>query len=247
MKAFVLFTLLIVFSHHSAANTFYFVGTTFPSVLEKNEQGQIEGLGADIAGEICLRLGCQIKIDILPFKRALKMIELGKADAFIGPYKSAIREQYMVYSEAAFYQDPLVFYVKNSNEFQWHNNLETLKELSVGLTRGWNYGDDFEQYKSQLEVSEVGTVEASFLQLIHDRVDIIVTHPWAAQLVIKQLSLANQVKQLQPPLIVNKGYFGFSKKRNLNEFITLFDKELNNMIANGEVKKMSEKYGLAFP
>lgn len=175
------------------------------------------------------------------------MVELGKADAFIGPYKSAIREQYMVYSEAAFYQDPLVFYVKNSNEFQWHNNLETLKELSIGLTRGWNYGDDFERYKSQLEISEVGTVEASFLQLIHDRVDIIVTHPRAAQPVIKQLSLANQVKQLQPPLIVNKGYFGFSKKRNLNEFIISFDKELNNMIANGEVKKMSEKYGLAFP
>ncbi|NMM39976.1 substrate-binding periplasmic protein [Pseudoalteromonas arctica] len=247
MKAFLLFTLLITFSHHSAANTFYFVGTTFPSVLEKNEQGQIEGLGADIVGEICLRLGCQIKIDILPFKRALKMVELGKADAFIGPYKSKVREQYMVYSEAAFYQDSLVFYVKNSNEFQWYNNLETLKELSVGLTRGWNYGDDFEQYKSQLKVSEVGTMEASFLQLIHDRVDIIVTHPRAAQPVIKQLRLADQVKQLQPPLIINKGYFGFSKKRNLNDFITSFDKELNNMMANGEVKKMSEKYGLAFP
>lgn len=49
-----------------------------------------------------------------------------------------------------------------------------------------------------------------------------------------------------PPLIVNKGYYGFSRKRTLDGFLIQFDLEFEKMIESGEILELSRKYNLDF-
>ncbi|WP_304635174.1 substrate-binding periplasmic protein [Pseudoalteromonas sp.] len=239
-------TMLSLSAFESVAKSYYFVGSHFPAILEQDQHGSPTGLGADIVYEIGKRLGHTIVIDIMPLKRALKMVEQGDADAIIGPYKSFQRNQYMLFSALPFYEDPIVFYTKPNNEVIWRGNFASLKKDAIGVIRGWDYGVEFKRHESSLLLSEVANVRASFLQLMYDRVDLILTHPRAARPVIESLGIADKVIILSPILTVNQGYFGFTKQRDLAQFIDEFNAEFQKMLLNGEIVKLNNKYGLSF-
>ena len=224
----------------------FFIGTTFPFILEQKQDGEIYGLGADIARKIVHKLGHNFKIEMYPFKRALLMIENGNADIFIGPYKSFEREKYMYYNKYAFYQYPMVFYVKADNFFKWDGELSSLKGKLIGLTRGWSYGIKFDQYKKNLRTYTVNTVKANFQRLLIDRIDLFATHPRNASKIIDALKIKEKVKMILPPIVVNKGYYGFSKKKNLETFLIQFDLEFKKMMDNGEILQLNKKYSLYF-
>ena len=174
------------------------------------------------------------------------MVEQGQADAIIGPYKSIIRQQYMQFSDLPFYEDPIVLYTKKNNDVTWVGNFASLRKDIIGTIRGWNYGPEFKRNEANLSLSEVGNVRASFLQLMHNRVDLILTHPRAAKPVIDSLDIADKVIMLSPPVTVNQGYYGFSKQRELDEFINAFNGEFQKMLNNGDIVELNSKYGLNF-
>jgi len=246
MKDYMLVICLLLMSSPTQASSFYFVGTNFPAIVEQQKNGEITGLGVDIAQEIFKRLGHQLIIEVMPLKRALKMVEQGVADGMIGPYKSPERELYMNYTDVAFYQDQIMFYVLQNSTLQWQGHYSKLNKLVVGVIRGWNYGEQFEKNEANLNISAVNTVEASFLQLLYNRVDVIVCHPRAAAPVIEKLALEYKVRRVLPILTVNKGYFGFTKKESLTEVFEQFDSELTKMLVNGEIQYLSESYGLNY-
>lgn len=242
------FILIFSFTVSSAAiaDTYLFVGTTFPLILEKNFKGEIGGLGYDIAKKIALKLGHDIKVEIYPFKRALKMVEQGEADVFIGPYKSTEREKFMRFNKYAFYQDPMVFYVKVDSDFQWNNDLSSLKGKRIGLTRGWSYGTRFDQYKPNLDIETASTVKANFQKLLAGRIDLLISHPRSALQFIDTLRITDDVKMIIPPISINKGYYGFSKNKKMDNFLIQFDLEFNKMIDSGEIHQLSRQYNLNF-
>ncbi len=246
MKAIFIMILSFVISSTAVAETYFFVGTTFPFILERKQNGEIYGLGADIARKVVHRLGHNLKIEMYPFKRALNMIERGEADVLIGPYKSAEREKFMYYNKYAFYQDPMVFYVKADNSFKWACEFSSLKGKRIGLTRGWSYGTKFDQYKKNLRADTVNTVKANFQKLLVDRIDLLATRPRNASKIIDELKIKDKVKMILPPIIVNKGYYGFSKKKNLEKFLIQFDLEFKKMIESGEILQLNRKYNLYF-
>ena len=244
MKIILILFLSIVISSSVLAEKYFFVGTTFPFILAEKQDGEVYGLGADIIKKIGHRLGHDFVIKIFPFKRALLMIEHGKADVFIGAYKSADREKFMIYTKYAFYQDPMVFYVKKDNPLKWDGKFSSLSGKIIGLTRGWSYGTKFDRYKKNLQTYMAGSVEANFKMLLNDRIDLFICHPRNALVIVNKLNIKEKVKNILPPIIVNKGYFGFSKKRNLNTFLNQFNVELKKMIKNGEIQQLNRKYNL---
>ncbi|WCE28828.1 substrate-binding periplasmic protein [Vibrio sp. SCSIO 43137] len=246
MKNILILILFSFISKAAIAETYLFVGTTFPSILEQKKNGEVYGLGHDIAKRIAARLGHEIIIEVYPFQRAMKMVAEGKADAFIGPYKTAEREKFMHYSKYAFYQDPMVFYVKANETLAWNRDFTSLEGLRVGLTRGWSYGEEFDRYKAELDIHTASTVKANFQKLLVGRIDVLVSHPRSTSVLIEELDIENQVKMVLPPITINKGYYGFSRKKKLGKFILQFDREFQKMIKNGDILKLNRNYGLDF-
>ncbi|MEC8208619.1 MAG: hypothetical protein VX076_12200, partial [Pseudomonadota bacterium] len=64
--------------------------------------------------------------------------------------------------------------------------------------------------------------------------------------VIDSLDIADKVIMLSPPVTINQGYYGFSKQRELDEFIDAFNAEFQKMLINGDIVELNSKYGLNF-
>ncbi len=234
------------YGHVCMAAEYRFVGTEFPYILEENADGDITGLGAEITKTIFKRIGKTVKIEILPFKRALKMMEKGQVDAFIGPYKLPQRALFMRYTDNAFYQDPIVFYRLKTNPVNWLGDYSRLANLQIAIIRGWSYGTEFEQYKSALSLSMVDTVESGCKQLRYNRVDLLAANPRAARKAFDKLDMAHEVVQLPTEITVNQGYFAFSRNHDLNSVFDDFNQALNQMLVSGEIARLNLDYGLLF-
>lgn len=215
------------------AKTYTFVGAVFPEVLEQKADGSIYGPAADITRLIAKRLGIKIEIKIYPLKRALKLMEDGKADAIIGPYKSDLREKYLYYTDFHIYEDPLRIYVLPKTKVHWTGKLQDLKKYRIGLITGWSLGDAFDQIKKSLNLTYVNQQKQLFALLETDRVDIIITHPRAASNSLSLDAYKEKYKSLEPPVIYNYGYFGFSKIRSLSKLRNNFESEYHKLVKEG--------------
>lgn len=232
----------LMLSISCVAKPVLFVGSEFPSVLEKTSSGEIIGIGADIIHLMEQRLGYDIEISFVPFKRALKMMENGSADGLIGPYKSVNREQYMHYTQQHIYEDQIYFYGKKESEIQWGGDFSLLKGQAVAVVLGWFLGAEFERHRNSFVISDVVNLEAGFKMLMADRVDLILAYPAAVDRVEKSLDIDNKIKLLPPAVTINKGYFAFSKIKANKEFVEQFDSQLSLMAKSGELHELVKKY-----
>lgn len=234
--------LLLVLSMSCYAKPLLFVGTEFHSILETSKSGEIVGIGADIVYLMEQRLGHDIEILVVPFKRALQMVKDGTADGLIGPYKSQEREQYMQYTQQHIYEDPVYFYGKVDSQIEWHGDYSLFKNKIIAIVLGWFYGAEFESHRDSLYLSEVTNLDASFKLLMANRVDLTIAHPRAVNWLLEQQGIQNEIKALQPAIALNKGYFAFSKKLVNKKFIAQFDSQLTAMAKSGELTKLVQKY-----
>lgn len=76
------------------------------------EAGKASGIYVDVMRLLAERMGVALRFQEVPFKRALKMMEAGRADVMLGPNRNAEREAYMAYTDATFQREDKVFYVK---------------------------------------------------------------------------------------------------------------------------------------
>lgn len=75
------------------------------------EGEDFDGIYFEAMKEIARRARLRLKFVEAPFKRALAMMELGKADVMLGPNRTPEREAYMLYTDAAFPPADKAFYV----------------------------------------------------------------------------------------------------------------------------------------
>jgi polar amino acid transport system substrate-binding protein len=92
----------------------------------------------------------------------------------------------------------------------------------------------------------VDTVAANFNKLIYSRIDMFASNSRNSMAVIKQMNIGHRVKVIPPPITINNGYFGFSKKRKLHDFLIKFDEQLKNMIDSGELQRLNRQYQLDY-
>jgi polar amino acid transport system substrate-binding protein len=233
-------------TNNAIAETYKFVGTTFLYILEQDSSGVINGIGAELAKKIMTNLGHDIEIEIYPWKRAQLMVENGLAHALIGPYKTSEREQFLDFNSHHFYQDYMVFYSRYDNNFTWDGKLSELHNLRVGLMAGWVYGDKFDNYKNQLSIATVHSINSCFGMLLKDRIDLCALNQRSGNNYLSTSKDKNKFKQVKTPISSTKGFFGFSKKLELHELQIEFDRELKKLIDNKEVEQLNKKYGLYF-
>jgi polar amino acid transport system substrate-binding protein len=238
--------MLYIFHLPVSGETYLFVGSSFPSILEEKSTGEFQGVGADIATEIIEGLGHTIEIKSYPWARAQRMIADGRADVIIGPYKTAERNKFMTYTQDHFYVDRIVFYVKKNSTFTWNGDFLSLKGHVIGTTIGWSYGNTFDQVKDSLTIESVKDLCTNFKKLVIGRVAIVPATYRNALACIKQFNLQEEVSLIAPDIQINKGYYGFSKQKKLTYLKKLFDERLQKMIENGKVSHINQTYQLKY-
>jgi len=249
-KVFFTFFLLIFYTTVNA-ETYFFVGSHFQILSEEISDGDYQGIGCDVAKIICKRLGHNINIRLFPWKRAQYMVEEGKADVLIGPYKTHEREKWLDYSEVPFCTDKALFFVRPDSNISWNGDFSSLSGKTVGVTLGWSISPIFDKAKELLIIDYAPKVDSSLKKLLAKRVDLLASPLLEAQAAFARLNLGNDQKPIPiyPEIEINYNYFGFSKRKNkeLAEFKKEFDRELKLMNDNGEISRMlKDKYGISY-
>ncbi|WP_165840016.1 substrate-binding periplasmic protein [Motiliproteus coralliicola] len=223
------------------------VGTFFPYILEESMDGKPQGLAIDVLHRVTELTGDQFKVLVLPWPRALRLVEVGAADGLIGPYKTRQREAILDYSATEIYHDHMIF-LSRGKDFktirQWRGNLQGIADQRIITVRGWAYGAEFEQIKPRLQTVEANTFSHGLQLLQKGRGELLAANERNAIFEVRKEQLQPKIAYLTPPFGRMVGYFGFSKQKGDHQFQRRFNQALSEMHHNGEMLELWTKHGL---
>ena len=228
------------------AEPLLFVGSYFPFILQQQADDSPSGVAVDIINAIMTNSDQPFEIVIVPWKRAQILLRDGEADMLIGPYKTAERQDFIDYSSLPFYSDHMVFYSLKANSFEWQGNYAQLEGKLIGVPLGWTGGESFEAHRSSLRIYGVPELKNGFEMLVRKRVDLVLSNQRNALVTINDLNIAQEINVLNFALEITQGYFGFSKHHDVSRLKALFDQQLSEMVKNGRIKQINQKYGLEY-
>lgn len=212
------------------------------------ENNVITGICYDIIIEMAKRAEIQVDVEILPWKRALAMVERGKVDAVFPAGKTPEREKFGIYMSEFLYRSQYGLFVKKGNEFSF-DKIEDLAGKKIGIPMGNTFTKEFEDAKKAnlLVVDEGGIeVESNILKLNSNRFDVFIVNNMVGLDSIKRVNMLDKITIL--PKSLNQGnpqYLLFSKVSKIdkkNIIINLLDKVLSEMKSDGTYKSIIDKY-----
>ncbi|MBF0573181.1 MAG: transporter substrate-binding domain-containing protein [Desulfamplus sp.] len=191
-----------------------------------------KGVYPGLLQKVFEKMGQTVEVKGYPWKRALVMGE--KGDAGVGGiYKNEARLKIFDYSDPIF-EEKLNLYVRNGDTFVF-KNVSDLRNKSIGVIRGWSYGDDFDKgLKDQIfKVEENISDELNFKKLIAKRLSCVIAIEQSADMSITKLGYQQKAKPLAESFAVNPTYLVFAKSQNKQPLLEQFNNTLKTMKADG--------------
>jgi len=233
ISSFIAFLFVFTWGLYAQEKVVVSIDEANPPFMYKDEAtGQAAGLYALMVKAVFKKMGKNVEVNAVPWKRAVQLCEDGAAGVG-GIYKNEKRLKIFDYSGQIF-EEKLVFYTKKGSGLTF-KTVDNLKGKKVGVIRGWSYGDDFDgaRQKQLFEAEENVSDELNFQKLALGRIDYLVAILQSGDSVIAKLNLQDKVELLETPLAVNPTYLVFGKKANLQAVLSQFDATVNIMKQDG--------------
>lgn len=141
----VILAALLLLPSMAFAEKIVFVSTDWPPYV-MSENGKTTGIDTEIVLELCKRLGVEAEIQILPWKRALKTVEKGEADAIFAPRHNEERAAFLYYPSEPLNIEKTVILARKGSGIEVAGP-DDLKGKAVGTVRGYTYDPKFDTYK----------------------------------------------------------------------------------------------------
>lgn len=211
------------------------------SIIAANK---VTGISIDLIQEIARRLNKSVRIDILPWARALLECERGTADVILNVVRTPEREQFLNYLPTAVTWEEAVFIVPQESELRFDGSLDALRGQVIGASRGFRFGDpvDHAFASGLLRREDHDTVTIMLKKLSVGHLQIGVVDKALGAYEIRQLGLSEQLKILQPAMTHVPSYFAVSKKGKAATWAPEFDRVLKQIIKDGSYAKIRARY-----
>jgi polar amino acid transport system substrate-binding protein len=236
LTSLLILSVLLIPVNVSAEKTLIFPNDPWPPfVLGKEGSESTEGIGVDLMRAIFNRIdGVSVKIPLVPWKRALNLVEQGKADAIPLLYKTAERELVMDFSDALFPSQDLVWYSKTHfpNGLEWKVT-DDFKPYAMGVVTGYNYSKEIDKAINEREIKTVKAknVKQLLIMLSGGRVDVAIANKVVGAALIKKEFKNRNIISMKKPVAEDNYYMAFSKKTSARDLLP----KINSVIA--ELKK----------
>ncbi len=201
------------------------------------EGDSFSGIYFDAMKEIGKRTGTTIDFKEQPFKRALRLMEYGRADVMLGPNRNPEREAYMVYTEATVGRANKAFYVHPESPLI--TQYDDLKGKRIITHRGKRYFDKFDNDGSLKKI-----VTNSYTQAIEmvsrRRGDVVIMPESEGGYLLKE----NNVTLKKSPFIVRgkQSYITISRKSPVIKLQTKIEEAMSEMISDGTMDNILNRY-----
>ncbi len=229
------------------AAEYYFVTLEYPPLEFSNKAGAASGAAVEIVTRIMNRLNHSVSIEVLPWTRAVKMVQFGRADAIFTIFKNPERQLFLNYSTEILIPQPVAFYAKKESAISYEGNPLNLKHLKVGVVSTISYGRKFDSTRGLMTVERTATLEQNFAKLMLGRIDLVISNVYSAEIVINRMRIADAVKQLEPYVESVPSYIAFAKVKDTGSLLADFDRELAKLKKSGDYDRIIKKWGVVIP
>jgi len=226
-----------------------------PPLAYTDENGDITGVLVEGIREAVRRTGHEVEFRIDPWKRVLKEVAEGNADAAFNAGLTKERQAWGLYNESVLIDETYVFFANEPMALS--RELEEVAELRVGTQLGYYYGERFDQMLKDppfrtLEVAQ--TIPHSLTLLRADRTNVFIGDLLPTLFYLKELGLEDEIhivreKESGLPLVVSSSptYVAFSRRRVDPDYVQDFDQALRSVKADATFDAILEKYQLNVP
>ena len=243
MKLFLVFIICTVLSAEAnlaAEQKINLSATEWPPYYGKDLKNN--GFITEIIRAVFRRVGYEVAVDFLPWKRALHDTKAGKYDGLFTVWYRKEREQWFVFSRALPPNEVVLFKRKDKNiSFK---NYQSLKPYRIGVVRGYATPPGFDEAK--LKTSEVNSDELNLRKLHKDRIDLALTDKITGMHIIKKKmpEAADALEWMQPSLHIEIQHLVISKKaKNYQKKLQDFNRGLEQLEQDGTLKAILEAHG----
>jgi polar amino acid transport system substrate-binding protein len=204
--------------------------------------GKIDGVDGLLMAALAQKLNAKVEFEVLPFKRSVKEIEMGRFDMMSGLLYRPAREEFLHYVKPE--------YKKRSNKafFVLKGKGHTIKEyedllpMKIGLRMGVKYFPRFDEDK-QLQKYAVRENDLNIVKLLKGRIDTFIISRAVGEYLIKDAGHTDRIETAEFGYSKeNPVYIGISRKspwaKRHEEISAIF----SEMASSGEIDRLIEGY-----
>lgn len=201
------------------------------------------GVASHIVEEAFNQVGIRVHWGFFPWVRSYEQAKEGKdwqASAVWWPTEDA--NKHFLLSVPVVHTSNVFFHLK-SRPIKW-NTFSDLSGLKIGITRGYDYGSDFNLAvkRGELDVQEVSSDEINLKKLLSGRIDLFPNDPDVGFAQIRnnyEFNQANQFAHHKKKFARRTLHLLISKKaKRADYFMEAFNKGIGILADQGKIKKM---------
>lgn len=170
------------------------------------------------------KAGIDAEILVLPWTRAYKMVQEGKADGIVAIWHTEERSKYVHFSDS-YLQNNIALLKRKETRIEYRD-LSSIEGMAIGLGRGYDYHSSLLKYE-QFNKVYFTRVEHAIEMLHRGRIDAVLTDKKIAQFHIQNSAtkgLSNDLDFVPTTIFKLPLYFGMSKKyKHSKEIIEKFN------------------------
>jgi len=208
------------------------------------EGGVQKGIAIDLVKEAFARMQQEVRIQLVPFPRAVAMIKNGEADGIFPFAMSEDRKEFASYPAERLFADPGTLFVRADSTITFNGDFSKLKNFTIGMQRGTNHGPVFMQALKTYEIKtdEANDQEQNMLKLTAGRFDIAVGPKLVVMSAAKRVERFSAIKVLYTGISEGDAYVGFTKQRNMDQVIARFEQVIKKMRQDGSYEKIMRSH-----
>lgn len=206
-------------------------------VQEAGGSKDYSGIYIDVIREAAARAGIDLRFKVVPFQRALVLMENGGADIMLGPNRTPERELFLDYLEVEVSRERKVFYLgRGTPDIATYQDLG---ERRIGVLRGATYFDRFDADVA-LQKFEVSDYETGLRILERGRIDTLIMPELQGDYLLKKraLSLAKSSLGIEG----RPSYIAVSRKSSLGRDRGRLVQALTEMKTEGDMEQIFARY-----
>jgi polar amino acid transport system substrate-binding protein len=184
--------------------------------------------------------GINVDVVAVPWKRAIENLDANKGGA-AGIYKNLERQKKYVFSEPI-HIEQLMLYQRQST-FDNPTDIDDLRGQTVGVIRGWSYGDQIDDARKRgvFSASEATGDEQNFQMLALGRVDTVIAIGEAGDVWVKRLGLSDKVVRSKTPIRENPTYIVFNRASSTISTVTMINRSIEELRENGTLQRIAQE------
>lgn len=207
------------------------------------QKGKDPGISVELAKEAFKTQGYDLKMKIMPWTRAMNEVKNANIDLIIAAWKTDERKQFLRFSEP--YSNNRIKFITLADDTFEFNGLDSLHGKSVGVARGYAYGEAFNS-DSRFKRPAANDLISNLRKLSSKRIDMTLEDEIVAKAQMAANGLdSSKFRFTENALSDNPVYAvsGIANSRS-EKLITAFNKGLKAIKENGTFDKIMEKYGV---